>query len=248
MLLGDVISYMRMNMNVQPVGATAPLSLSDEQLVLYLSIVATKDFPKLLIGDEIENKYVYPLVLLAKRELYFNLATTSAPKDYNLEADGASLSKNQIWEHYMKLVQEVDKQYSQYLKEGGVGGMGNTLTSADVVIGSRNNTNRNYRLSTPPEINTSIQVYTDKVDIDIKDNTFHTSIYIDKNPLYDEYIGVLIEKPSLKEGMFDKIRIEGLESKSLYYVLVVCSNTLGKKSYKHISFTTKEVVSVNAGL
>lgn len=54
------------------------------------------------------------LVLLGRKELYYRLATASAPF-YPLSAEGAELRKDYRFEHYMSLIRTITKEYDSLL-------------------------------------------------------------------------------------------------------------------------------------
>lgn len=112
----ELVSYLRVAVEVQAedtdVSDTGYLAMSDAQLEEFIKVAATNSFSKYPL-DKIPEDAIYPIILLAQRGLYFKLATIAAPL-YNLQADGASLSRTQIFEHYMALIKQIDSEYQDY--------------------------------------------------------------------------------------------------------------------------------------
>lgn len=96
MTKSQMIEYIRLNLGAEDVGSTnALLILSDAQIELYLNVVASRDFPQILPLNDIPGDCVYAISLLTRIEIYYFLATTTAP-EYQLKTDGgATLSKEQ---------------------------------------------------------------------------------------------------------------------------------------------------------
>ena len=147
----ELVRYLRLNVNIQnaDVTDTAYLSMTDEDIELYLNVVVTRDFPQVLSLDLLPQEDIYPVVLLAKKELYFTLASKDAPL-IDLTADNNNqIKRGQRFEHYMKLIAAIDDEYNQYIEDGGAGAR-NTLTSYDVLIPDRYATIRKERTGTEP--------------------------------------------------------------------------------------------------
>ena len=114
MTVPQIIQFLRLNVNVQnPDGSegvdSAYLSMTDEDILLYLNVVLTRDFADIPSLEYLPAQNVYPLVLLAKKELYYALAVASA-NEYDLGADNNNyLKRSQRFEHYMKLIEQVAK-------------------------------------------------------------------------------------------------------------------------------------------
>ena len=124
MTVPQIIQFLRLNVNVQnPDGSegvdSAYLSMTDEDILLYLNVVLTRDFADIPSLEYLPAQNVYPLVLLAKKELYYALAVASA-NEYDLGADNNNyLKRDQRFQHYMALVKQADQEYQDYLDNGG---------------------------------------------------------------------------------------------------------------------------------
>ena len=231
MTKAELVRYLRLNVNIQnaDVTDTAYLSMTDEDIELYLSIVITRDFPNVPSLDLIPQEDIYPVVLLAKKELYFTLASMDAPL-YDLTADNNNqIRRSQRFEHYMKLIAMVDEEYNQYNEDGGAGTR-NTLTSYDVLISDRYGTRRNYEKGVVPALSLRVLGVTDttvELTWSVHLSRFEKyEVYISEEQIYDEYS---ISKPvsdsaKLVAKILDvhqnKCRIEGLVPNTVYHVMV----------------------------
>lgn len=231
MTKAELVRYLRLNVNIQnaDVTDTAYLSMTDEDIELYLRVVITRDFPYIPSLDLIPQEDIYPIVLLAKKELYFALASVDAPI-FDLTADNNNqIKRSQRFDHYMKLIAVVDEEYNKYNEDGGAGAR-NTLTSYDVLISDRYATKRNYERGLVP----TLSLYTDNITDttielawSVKMRRFQKyEVYISDEPIYDEYL--LGQKVSPKAKLVAKIsdvhqnkcRIEGLIPNTIYHIMV----------------------------
>lgn len=231
MTKAELIRYLRLNVNIQnaDVTDTAYLSMTDEDIELYLSVVITRDFPQVPSLDLIPNEDIYPIVLLAKKELYFTLASADAPLIDMTADNNNQLKRSQRFEHYMKLIAAVDEEYNQYNEDGGAGTR-NTLTSYDVLISDRYATRRNYEKGVVPALSVRVVGVTDTA-IELVWSV-HLSrfakyeVYISDKQIYDEFAvsGQIDPDAKLVARILDvhqnKCRIEGLVPDTVYHVLV----------------------------
>lgn len=231
MTKAELVRYLKLNVNIQnaDVTDTAYLSMTDEDIELYLSVVLTRDFPQVPSLDLIPQEDIYPVVLLAKKELYFTLASKDAPLIDLIADNNNQLKRGQRFEHYMKLIAAVDEEYNQYNEDGGAGTR-NTLTSYDVLISDRYATRRNYEKGFVPTLSLRITGVTDttvELQWAVQLSRFEKyEVYISEEQIYDEYsIGNPI---SLEAKLVAKIlnvhqnkcRIEGLLPNTVYHVMV----------------------------
>lgn len=231
MTKAEIVRYLRLNVNIQnaDVTDTAYLSMKDEDIELYLSVVLTRDFPQVPSLDLIPQEDIYPVVLLAKKELYFALASMDAPL-YDLTADNNNqIKRSQRFEHYMKLIQAVDEEYNQYNEDGGAGTR-NTLTSYDVLISDRYATRRNYEKGFVPTLSlrvTGVSETTIELLWSVQLSRFEKyEVYISEEQIYDEYsIGQSVSPEAKLVAKIlnvhqNKCRIEGLLPNTVYHVMV----------------------------
>ena len=112
----QLIAFLRQSVSVQAsdVEDTEYLKMTDEDLENFMLIVLTRDFPEYNSLDRLPNDCIFSIVTLAKIELYYALAVKEAP-EVDLGADGAYLKQSDRFNHYMSLIQQLAKDYQDYL-------------------------------------------------------------------------------------------------------------------------------------
>ena len=258
MTVDQMVKYLRLNVSIQDSGTvqdSAYLSMTDEDIVLYMNIVLTRNFPDIPSLDYLPTEYVYPVILLSKKELFHALAVKEAPL-FDIGADNNNyLKRSQRFEHYMTLIAQVDKEYEDYLENGGAGA--NTLTSFDVLLSDRYATRRNYEKGAiPAPILYVIGVSETFVEIQwkVKLSRFQSyKVYISDSPIVDHFD---LESPISKDAKEVVVirnvhqtscRIEGLIPDTDYYVAVVATEMSSLTGVAQESFKTLSPVVVNAG-
>ena len=258
MTVDQLVKYLRLNVSIQDSGTvqdSAYLSMTDEDIALYMSIVLTRNFPDIPSLDYLPTEYVYPVVLLSKKELFHALAVKEAPL-YDIGADNNNyLKRSQRFEHYMKLIAQVDKEYEDYLENGGAGG--NTLTSFDVLLSDRYATRRNYEKGAiPAPILYIVGVAETFVEIQwkVKLSRFQSyKVYISDAPIVDPFdLTSVVSKGAKEVAVIHNVhqtscRIEGLLPDTDYYVAVVATEMSSLTGVAQESFKTLAPVVVNAG-
>jgi hypothetical protein len=222
--------------------------MTDEDIYLYLEVVKTRDFAKYPTLDFLPTECVYPLILLAKKELYSALAISSAPL-YNLVADNNNqIMRGQRFDHYYKLIAIVNEEYNQFIKDGGAG-THNTLTSYNVLLSNRYHSKRNYELGVVPALFLYIEGITGTtVDIQWEPSVsmfLNYRVYVSKTPILDLFADTVISKEAkLIKTIFDAkktlYRIEGLEPETEYHVLVSVQDKTSLTGYKEVTVMTSE--------
>lgn len=186
----------------------------------------------------LKDENFYFVLLLAKREIYYRLATTTAPF-YPLAAEGAELKKNIRFDHYIKLVETVTEEYEKayeraFGKSGGEGFEGEGIVSSHTVgVRGKGYANRtiNQLIETPNVIVTIDNVGKDFVEIswEREKDIIHTSFYqikvfVSRHKIHDEYaLDDSIKIPPyavIENPRRDKLRIEGLKPGAVYYIAV----------------------------
>ena len=252
MTVENMIRYLRSSISIQDPTVTVQdqeyLSMTDEDILLYLNVVLTRDFSEVVSLDIMPSENVYPLMLLAKKELYYALATKGAPL-YDIGADNNNyLKRSQRFDHYMKLIVQTDKEYSDYLDKGGAGG--NTLVSHDVLLSDRYATKRNYEKGAIPSLilytgevtSTSIEVLWTVKNLS---RFFSYKVYISTSPVLDTFnISNKISTESkevavIKDVHQRKCRITGLLPDTQYYIAVSASALSSLTGYAELSVTTE---------
>ena len=249
MTKAELVRYLRLNVNIQNANVTdtAYLSMKDEDIELYLSIVLTRDFPTVPSLDLIPQEDIYPVVLLAKKELYFTLASAEAPL-YDLTADNNNqLKRSQRFEHYMKLIAAVTEEYDQYNEDGGAGTR-NTLTSYDVLISDRYATRRNYEKGVVPTLSLRVMGITDtsiELAWSVKMSRFKKyEVYVSDEQIFDEYSVSQHISPTAKlvakilDVHQNRCRIEGLLPNTVYHVMVSATDKSSLVGRDEITIST----------
>lgn len=261
----DLISYLRSAVVVAEkelagedwlVEDLAYAAMSDDDLEMYLKIAATRDFSEYPL-DKIPEEAIYPITLIARRELYFHLATCAAPL-YNLQADGATLSRTQRFEHYMLLIQQLDKEFEDWeTNGGGTSGTNGTLISYPVYLPDRYYTGYNKRNSALPAVILYIDsVGSDYVEISWSSKNHTTNfqsykIYCSNDgDVFDDYRTTDEAKISsnavlvghIKNIWQTSFRIRGLNPNTQYSVGIIITANGGRKGYSFDSFTTEALV------
>ena len=258
MTVDQLVQYLRLNVSIQdPEGTvqdSAYLSMTDEEIILYMNVALTRNYPEIPSLDYLPTEYIYPIILLSKKELFHALAIKDAPL-IDIGADNNNyLKRSQRFEHYMKLIAQVDKEYADYLENGGAGG--NTLTSFDVLLSDRYATKRNYEKGVIPALSLYVSgVGETFVEIawKVKLSRFKEyKVYISKSPIVDL---LNVSKPVVEETEVLTIRnvhqtscrIEGLDPDTDYFVAVSATEMSSLTGYKQESFKTLAPVVVNVG-
>ena len=194
-----MIQFLRLNLdipdsdNLDPETLYDPLLLqmTDEELLLYLNIALSQeafaeDVKNMTLGrnppplSSLELRFIYRLMLVTKRLLYFALATRSAPK-VDLGADNNNyLRQNQRFEHYMKLIAAIDEELKRLGTEDndGGGGTGGVAMTYDTTLVERYYTPYNQQKRPLPQVRISIARLDDVIP-DVLEVTWKTS-YISK--------------------------------------------------------------------
>lgn len=186
------------------------------------------------------------VILNAKKEIYFRLASLTAP-EYNMETEFSKLLKGDRWEHYYKLIEITLKE----IKRLDDGGALSTITTGDAVIAGRNGTYRNYRLATPLSGTVSLSNITkNSVEISwealIGQDFSGYQLLIGTSQIYDEFADPyvidanVLSKLLITDVHRTKYRLTELTPLTSYYLLFIYNHSNGYKEYSPISFTTLE--------
>jgi hypothetical protein len=247
----QLIQFLRNSVKAQDpnvvVGDSVYLKMSDDDIKLYLEVVVTRDYPKVVSLELLPNESVYPVIMLAKKELYFALASSDAPL-IDMGADNNNyLKQSQRFDHYMKLIVQVDTEYNQFIKDGGVGTR-NTLTSYEVLLSDRFYTNRNHELGLVPILTINLDnILSTAIEISWQaelSRFLMYRVYISEIPILDEYnIGKQVSDEAVliatvKERQQSKCRISGLLPATQYYVLVSVTDRSSLTGYAEVQVTT----------
>lgn len=252
MTVENIIAFLRRSVYIQnpeiSVIDKAYLSMTDEEILNYLNIVKMRNFAEYSSIEYIPEADTFGLVILAKKELYCTLAVKEAPL-VDLTADNNnSIRRSQRFDHYMKLAELADKEYADWLENGGEEPTG-TVTTYHVTLSDRYNTRYNYENSPIPKVYIQLDnVTNNSVDVSWKvkniSRFFNYKVFISKEPIVDltNLVSHISDKAKLVHTIKDihqtALRISGLEPSTKYYVAVQATNMASIKGYAEYFFTT----------
>lgn len=231
------------------------IALTDEQIMDIISIASIK--AKVNLSD-LENADTYRLSLIAKKELFYRLATLSAPL-YNLEGDGNSLSRSDRFDHYYKLIGIVEEEYTHYMDElernvdvSNSDNYGNKYSNGEVLLDSRYFSNRNYKHSKAPKITLKVDnIYSDYIEVswDLKAiNRFsrYELLFNETKNIIDEYEDKISDGTKVLFSTIDihktKFRIKDLKPSTTYHLAIKVTEQNGLYGYDELQFVTTEVM------
>jgi len=190
--------------------------------------------------EDVPSKDEGFLILLAKKEVYWRLAMATAP-NYDLETEFTKLVKSKRFDHYFKLVAQIQLEIDKALP---------SISVADVTLRSREGSMRNYNLA--KSITTGItvsgitqnSVNLDWIAYDIAKGTFVLyDVLISKVPIYDEYSDPIVDygkaeqRITLTDVKRTKYRVINLTANTTYYLTLVY-RALSGVYYTSEDFTT----------
>ena len=139
------------------------LTMTDDDLTLFIKLGVTRFLPDVQDLNDLPDGSEYAVVLLAKIELYLKLAVARAEKvDMGVD-NNTYLKQSQKFEHYMKLVDEANGRYKDWLANEGaeLSGIG-IVNTYNVLLSNRHYSNRNCELQPAPKV----KVKVNRVDLD----------------------------------------------------------------------------------
>lgn len=235
--VNEMVTLLRQSVNIQNAEAgegetidPAYLAMTDDDIKLFLKLGASRASEANDL-EHLEDSEVYPTILLAQIELYTKLAVMKA-NQVDMGADNNNyLKQSQRFDHYMKLVSQVQAEYENWLENEGQG----KVQTYDVLLSNRHYTHRNYEKQVTPIVTITIESITsDSVKFSWKmKNTSHFGrykVYISTEPIIDmfrdgmTYSDKIIGEPKLIKST-DNIRdvshsVEGLTPETTYYLAV----------------------------
>lgn len=256
--IADMVSLLRSSINIQmnvvdelegTVIDPAYLAMTDEDITLYIKLGCSSAFPHITDLADLEDGSEYPIMLLAKVELYSKLATIKAEKVDLVADNNNQLKQSQRFDHYMKLVESAREDYRNWIEDNGM----SSMTSFNVTLGSRHYSNRNYSLTPTPKVKLNLGTITNNsADVDWEvSNSSHFGkylLYISTTPIIDMYREGAIAENKVNESatlIFNSYdvrnvyhRVEGLLPSTQYYIAVVSVERNQVFGYSEKTFTT----------
>lgn len=247
MPIEEIIKFLRQSVMVQDPDVAVVdedfLLMEEADFIPLLTISLAKVDP----NDDILNlssNNLYPLILVAKKELFHRLAMKSA-RSYSLtSATGVQLKRAEVFDHYYKLIEEVEKEYKTYLSTGV------QVTQGNVLLDTRYFSARNYSFAKKPTISLAIDtIHSNNVEVSwrlTRINKFAKYyLYISKHPIVDKYKNNEISPSAKLEGTLTNVhnncaRVIELEPNTQYYVAIVVEERNGLQGYSELKFTTLE--------
>lgn len=249
----ELVKLLRSSVNVQSeeteVIDSAYLEMTDDDIELFIKLGVSRAYPNVTDLSELPNGSEYPIILLAKIELYLKLAVLKADK-VDIGADNNNyLKQDQRFKHYMALVEEARTEYESWLDNEGQG----EVSSYDVLLSNRHYTQRNFEKQVTPKVSLKVdQVTSDSVDFHWGvTNTSHFGrfkVYISTSPIVDIYRdGATYDKKISEEAKLlvstQNIRntfhrVSNLESGTVYYIAVISIERNQVFGYSEMSFST----------
>lgn len=252
MTVEQMIQFLRLSVFVQDKdGAVSAdeqyLCMTDEDLMLYLNVALTRNFSDVPSLQYLPNESIFPLVILAKKELYYTLAVKEAPL-YDIGADNNNyLKRSQRFDHYMKLIVQADKEYEDWLENGGTDN--GTVQSYSVTLSDRYGTRYNFENSAIPTVTLYVGTITeDTVEFwwSVKNISrfYRYKVYISKEPIVDLFNlkSHIADGATLVAEIKDihqvRCRVTGLEQKTEYYIAVQAVNMATLSGYAQTQVLT----------
>lgn len=187
----------------------------------------------------------YFLILLAKKEIYYRLATATAPL-YPLTAEGAELRKDVRFEHYMSLIRRVEVEYTQSLSHFE---SNKEVEVKDVFLDRKHLSLYNYENAINPTVeftadtirSASVDISWSKFDV-VRGKFAEYKVYVSLVPIYDEYLDAISPDAKLVSRITDihrtKFRISGLTPNTHYYIGVASEDINKLKGFYEEEITT----------
>ena len=185
-----VLFHLSQGNNTDPV--VKALTVEEVEKVVRVTMGTLK-----LDGGVVPNDYMPLFMCLAKKEMYWKLATASAPLNA-VEVDGIKVEKETRFEHYFELIKQIEAEYQSILKDPNRlpedGSFGGRVTSLDTIIDKpycRSAYLQTYKL---PKISANV----DKIDTEfiyisvslgklVKEDYLKTTIMSCNSQIIDEY-------------------------------------------------------------
>lgn len=254
MTVEQMIQFLRLSVFVQDkdsvtVQDTEYLSMTDEDLLLFLNLAMSRNFSEYPSLQALPSDSYYPVVLLAKKELYYALAVKEAPL-YDIGADNNNyLKRSQRFDHYMKLIAQVNDEYQDWLEDDGGGGTGGVVQSYNITLSDRYGTRYNFENAAVPSVILYIGDVTDNSvefwwSVKNISRFYRYKVYVSKEPIVDLYNlkAHIAEGAKLIAEIKDihqlRCRVTGLDPKSTYYIAVQAVNMATLSGYAQAQIET----------
>lgn len=253
MTVEQMIQFLRLSVYVQDKDKVVEqdpqyLCMTDEDLLLYLNLAMSRNYSDTPALKYLPEDALYGVIILAKKELYYTLAVKEAPL-FDMGADNNNyLKRSQRFDHYMKLIVQADKEYEDWLENGGEDGLG-TVKSYSVTLSDRYGTRYNYENAAVPKVILYVGTITeDSIEFwwNVKNISrfYRYKVYVSKEPIVDLYNlkTHIAEGAKLVAEIKDihqvHCRVTGLEQKTVYYIAIQAVNMASLCGYAQAEVET----------
>lgn len=259
--LEELISLLRSAVNISNEEAgvedSGYLNMTDEEITTFIKLGISKVYPSVEDFDDLPPGSAYPIVLVAKKELYLKLAVLKANL-IDLTADNNNqLKQSQRFSHYMALAENAQQEYEDWMEDGGNTIDPNTgiqgITTYNTIVSKRHYSRRNYELGPVPIVRLKVQEVTnDSVSFSWASyNNDHFGkylVYIGEKPVIDPFLegmrpeDKVTEDSKLIMSTFNfrntNKKVTGLKPDTTYYLAVISVERNLLFGYKQVSFNT----------
>lgn len=231
-----LVKYLRNILAVDTSSDPVLKATTDEEL---LSILETSLNSFGLELSELEGEDIPLLICSARREMYWKLATNSAPF-YPINMEGLSLSKNVRFDHYMSLIIQMDKEYNRLYSQSSIGSkvkVGRLLNDKPYNARARKlyfEEPKNIQIKVDKQEGRNLYISINYGNLK-KEDILRTNIYVGEHPIWNKYTEQ-VDSRATKVVSLDnpKRNFFMLEVSTNYYVLMEIELKQGIKVYKEI--------------
>lgn len=242
----NLISYIKFSLAIGVGNVTDPSleEITDEELLASL----TQQCYKLGVNPkDISEEHVAELTCLVRKDVYWRMATLNAPL-YELQMDGLRVSKHTRFDHYLKLIQEVDKEYLSIKNDPSRV----KIQVGEVFIDRYYNKRKQFNSYQIPEVEIMVDTVLDNgynISIDISKvkpaDYIQTQVYFSNEKILDEYEDNKIsERARLVFNTFNYhshlLRVKYEDVNRVNYLLLVVKLKNGLKAFHELEVRPNE--------
>ena len=239
----DLVNSLKFSLAIGDTNDPILNSISEEQLeTLLIQKSHQLGIPYPVVPREEEAL----LLCLVKKEVYWKMATNSAPL-YPLDLEGLKVKKDVRFDHYMKLIEWVEKEYTSIINDP----KRTSVIQGEILINKPYTRSRYNKYYEEPIIFLEVDKITDTSVYfsinynDLKVGDFNkTNVYVHTETIWDKYDDVL-NKQAKKVLTIETIhkknfKIGDLKPNTKYHVLLEIELVRGMKIYVETEVSTNE--------
>lgn len=239
----DLVNSLKFSLAIGDTNDPVLNSISDEQLE---TILIQKSHQLGVPYPVVPREEEALLLCLVKKEVYWKMATNSAPL-YPLDLEGLKVKKDVRFDHYMKLIEGVEKEYTSIINDP----KRTSVIQGEILINkpyTRARYNKYYEeptlfLEVDKKTDTSIYFSINYNDLQVGDFN-KTNVYLHTDLIWDKYDDVLNDQAkkvhTLEHIRKKHFKIIGLEPNTKYNVLLEVELVRGFKVYVETEVCTNE--------